>query len=259
MPHSETVDFERVFLSDVSRHYGRRRALSHVTLSCGAGEITGLLGPNGAGKSTLLSLLATLAEPSAGEVRYGDHTAREAGARLRAQIGFLSHDLQLYPELTARENLEFFAALYGLQSPAARAAQALSTAGLAARADDVVEGFSRGMRQRLALERVLLHRPRLVLFDEPFTGLDESSCGALAARLTALRAAGRIIVLATHNLDVVDGVLDRAVLLQSGRLRELGREGALRDRYRAALADGSQRARSAGRARAGTAAGEPPA
>ena len=245
-------------MSDVSRHYGRRRALSHVTLSCGAGEITGLLGPNGAGKSTLLSLLATLAEPSAGEVRYGDRTAREAGARLRAQIGFLSHDLQLYPELTARENLQFFAALYGLKAPAARANDALTTAGLTERADDVVEGFSRGMRQRLALERVLLHRPRLVLFDEPFTGLDESSSGALAARLTALRAAGRIVVLATHDLDLVDGLLDQALLLQAGRLRELGREGALRDRYRAALADGTRSARGAGRAKA-TAAGEPPA
>lgn len=236
MTISDGVDFERVTVSDLSRFYGRRRALSHVTLECLAGEIIGLLGPNGAGKSTLLSVLATLAEPSTGEVRYGRWTARDGGANLRARVGFLSHDLQLYPELSARENLEFFAGLYGLDRPEARAQAALMTAGLEHRADDVVEGFSRGMRQRLALERTLLHMPRLVLFDEPFTGLDEASCGALVDRLRALRAGGHIVVIATHDLDMVDGVLDREVLLRSGRLRSLDYEGTLRERYRLAVA-----------------------
>ena len=240
MPLSDTAEFEQVTVSDVSRVYGRRRALAHVSLTCSAGQIIGVLGPNGAGKSTLLELLSTLTEPSRGEVRYGDRTAREAGAALRAQVGFLSHDLQLYPELSARENLEFFAGLYGLDRPADRVVEALTSAGLADRADDVVEGFSRGMRQRLALERALLHSPRLVLFDEPFTGLDETACEALVTRLRALRAARRIIVLATHDLDVVDGLLDRAVLLRKGRLLELENQGSLRERYRAALADGAR-------------------
>jgi ABC-type multidrug transport system ATPase subunit len=93
------------------------------------------------------------------------------------------------------------------------------------------------MRQRLALERTLLHGPRLVLFDEPFTGLDEASCGALVTRLQQLRAAGSIVVVATHDLDIVDPILDRAILLRSGRLRELGQKGSLRARYRAALAE----------------------
>ncbi len=207
-----------------------------MNLVLSAGEIIGVLGPNGAGKSTLLGVLSTLAELSSGDVRYGDLTASAGGAPLRAQVGFLSHDLQLYPELTARENLEFFAGLYGLDRPAERAHEALAKAGLSERADDIVEGFSRGMRQRLALERTLLHAPRLVLFDEPFTGLDEASCGALVTRLQQLRAAGRIVVLATHDLDIVSQVLDRAVVLRMGRLSELGSEGSLRDRYRAALA-----------------------
>ena len=239
MTTSDGVDFERVLVSDLSRFYGRRRALSHVTFECLAGEIVGLLGPNGAGKSTLLSVLATLAEPSAGEVRYGCWTARDGGASLRARVGFLAHDLQLYPELSARENLEFFAGLYGLDRPGIRAQAALMAAGLKDRADDVVEGFSRGMGQRLALERTLLHGPRLVLFDEPFTGLDEASCGALIDRLRALRADGRIVVVATHDLDMVDGVLDREVLLQAGRLRSLDYEGTLRQRYRLAVSEGS--------------------
>ncbi len=241
MPHSNSFDFDRISVAGVSRHYGRRRALSRVSFDCAAGQIVGLLGPNGAGKSTLLSVLATLAAPSTGSVRYGGVTAGEAGAPLRAHIGFLSHDLQLYPELSARENLEFFAGLHNLDDPRGRAADALVRAGLDDRADDVVEGFSRGMRQRLALERALLHDPRLALFDEPFTGLDEASCGKLVRRLRALGADGRIVLLATHDLDIVDGLLDHALLLRAGRLRPLEGEGTLRDRYRAAVAAGDAR------------------
>lgn len=241
MAPSQNVDFTRVTLTKVSRHYGRRRALSQVNVVLSAGEIIGLLGPNGAGKSTLLGVLSTLSEPSSGEVSYGSLTASEGGAALRAQIGFLSHDLQLYPELTARENLEFFGGLYGLDRVPERAAQALALAHLSARADDVVDGFSRGMRQRLALERALLHEPRLVLFDEPFTGLDEASCEALLARLAQLRVAGCIVLVATHDLDIVDPLLDRALLMRTGRLRELGSSGSLRARYRAALAEAPAR------------------
>ncbi|MEE2638740.1 MAG: ABC transporter ATP-binding protein [Acidobacteriota bacterium] len=237
-PSSHSLDFEQVVVDDVSRFYGRRRALSHVTFECAAGQLLGLLGPNGAGKSTLLSVLATLTEPSEGEVHYGSLRAADAGSGLRRHIGFLSHDLQLYPELSARENLVFFGGLYGVSSPHHKADEALATAGLTDRADDVVEGFSRGMRQRLALERTLLHDPRLLLLDEPFTGLDEASCAALIRRLRDLRELKRIVVLATHDLDTVDGLLDRAMLLRAGRLHWLDDEGTLRDRYRAALAEG---------------------
>jgi heme exporter protein A len=229
-----SLDFDRVVVADVSRHYGRRRALSRVTLRCEAGEILGLLGPNGAGKSTLLAILATLLAPSAGEVQYGTHTARDAGPELRAQIGLLGHDLYLYPELTARENLEFFASLYGLPNRAARVEEGLARAGLADRAGDVVSGYSRGMRQRLALERALLHRPRLLLLDEPFTGLDDRSATALVERLRELRARRHLVVVATHDLDVAEGLLDRAAILREGRLVVVEEaRGSLRDRYRA--------------------------
>jgi heme exporter protein A len=229
-------DFDCVTVSDVSRAYGRRRALNRVSASFASGEIVGLLGPNGAGKSTLLGLLSTLIEPSSGEVRYGGKTAREAGPALRARLGLLAHELQLYPELTARENLEFFAGLYGLSEPPRSAAAALSRAGLSDRADDIVQGFSRGMRQRLALERALQHEPRLVLLDEPFTGLDEPSSRALADRLCQLRADRRVVVLATHDLEAVDGLLDRALVLRDGRVVALADSGgSLRERYRAGL------------------------
>ena len=108
------LDFTRLAAIDLGRHFGRRKALTHVTFECQAGEIVGLLGPNGAGKSTLLAILATLLAPSTGRVEYGTATAQMAGAALRARLGLLGHDLYLYPELTARENLTFFARLYGV-------------------------------------------------------------------------------------------------------------------------------------------------
>src|SRR5204863_1547235 len=125
--------------------------------------------PNGAGKSTLLGVLSTLLAPSSGQIAYGGHGLR-AGAPLRARIGVLGHDLFLYPELTARENLRFFADLHGVPNPDARVTAALVQAVLETRADEPVSTFSRGMRQRVALERALIHAPRLLLLDEPFTG-----------------------------------------------------------------------------------------
>ena len=230
------LEFDQVTIDDVSRHYGRRRALSHVSLTVASGELLALLGPNGAGKSTLLGLVATLVRPSTGAVRFGNHTAAEGGLALRRQIGFLSHELHLYSELTARENLEFVGALYNLDDPARLAGEALERAGLDGR-DDLVEGFSRGMRQRLALERTLLHRPQLVLLDEPFTGLDEPSALTLGERLGVLRAERRIVIVATHDLEVVDGLVDRAVVLQNGRMTELNANGtSLRERYREEIA-----------------------
>ena len=130
----------------------------------------------------------------------------------------LGHDLFLYPELTARENLVFFARLYGLPDAEAVAQARLARAGLADRGDDLVLGFSRGMRQRVALERALLHDPRLVLLDEPFTGLDQASTAALVARLRERQQAGCILVIATHDLDVADGLLSRAIYLKNGRI-----------------------------------------
>ena len=229
-------DFETLSVVDLARHYGRRKALSQVNFTCGAGDIIGLLGPNGAGKSTLLNILATLISPSRGRVEYGDRTAAEGGAEVRGRIGMLGHELFLYPELTARENLVFFAQLYGLPDVRAVAQASLARAGLADRGDDLVSGFSRGMRQRVALERALLHEPRLVLLDEPFTGLDQASTAALVARLRERQQAGCILVMATHDLDVADGLLSRAIYLKNGRLVGTDSDShGLSERYRLAI------------------------
>ena len=229
-------DFDHLTIDDVSRYYGRRRALSHVSFGLQPGELVGLLGPNGAGKSTLLGVLAALIRPSSGRVIYGNYSGSRSTSALRESIGFLSHDLQLYAELTARENLEFFAGLYGLDNPPERATSALSRAGLERRENDVVDSYSRGMRQKLALERTLLHDPRLILLDEPFTGLDEMATVALTDRLLDLKKSGCMVLVATHDLDIAEGFVDRSVMLRNGKMVELeGESGSLRDRYRATL------------------------
>jgi heme exporter protein A len=178
-------------------------------------------------------MLATLLRPTSGAIQFGSLDPGAHGPVLRGRIGVLGHDLFLYPELTAQENLAFFASLYQLADASARAARALEHAGLADRANDGVSGFSRGMRQRVALERALIHDPRLALLDEPFTGLDDASAAALVSRLRSLRDNGVIIILATHDLELADGLIDEAVFLRDGRVAStMSRPQGLRSAYR---------------------------
>jgi heme exporter protein A len=233
------MGFDLVETRDVSRHFGRRRALARVSLTLRAGEIVGLFGPNGAGKSTLIGVLSTVLRATSGDIHYGGRPAAAWGDELRAHIGVLGHDLFLYGDLTARENLEFFGRLYGLDRDGGlerRVAGALGHARLEDRAGDRVNEFSRGLRQRLALERALLHAPRLVLLDEPFTGLDDESASLLAVRLRSLKDAGAIVLMATHDFESAEGVVDRAVGVRAGKARELPASGGpLRARYQHAM------------------------
>lgn len=226
-----SIDFQQIALAKVSRHFGRRKAVSQVSFTAGRGDILGLLGPNGAGKSTLIGMMATLVTPSAGSIHYDQYESTTGGADLRARIGLLGHELHLYPELTAKANLAFFASLYGLSDDVAGA---LECAGLSERAEDPVSTFSRGMRQRLALERALLHQPRLVLLDEPFTGLDDRAVRIVAERLKQLAAAGAIVVLATHDLELAEGLISRMAIIRGGKLiADAPSAPELRQQYRA--------------------------
>jgi heme ABC exporter ATP-binding subunit CcmA len=229
------VDFDSLTFTDVTRNFGRRRALNRVSLTCRAGELVALIGPNGAGKSTLLAIAATLLKPSSGQVLFGTLAAAAAGAAVRARIGLLAHDLFIYPELSARENLMFFAALHGVANVGPLVDQALARANLADRRDDPVSSFSRGMRQRLAIERALLHAPRLLLLDEPFTGLDDAAVRATGERLRQARDAGAIVVVTTHDLEAIEPLADRALVLAAGRVTPIDdAPGGLRERYRRA-------------------------
>jgi heme exporter protein B len=216
-PGNLAGDLDRLAFDAVTVDYGRSRVLSRVSFSCAAGTITGLFGPNGAGKTTLLRLASGRARPSRGQVVYGDE-AGQPSAAMRGRIGWLGHDPGLYPELTATENLRFFAGLHRVAGPDARVAEAIDRAHLRDRAGDPVGRFSRGMRQRVGLERALIAAPRLVLLDEPFTGLDDTSSQALRARLAELRAGGAIVLLSTHDPAWVADLLDAAVVLRGGRL-----------------------------------------
>ena len=237
------MDFDSLTFTDVTRNFGRRRALNRVSLTCRAGELVALIGPNGAGKSTLLAIAATLLKPSSGQVLYGTQPASGAGAAVRARIGLLAHDLFIYPELSAHENLSFFAELHDVANSRSLVEEALARANLLDRRDDPVSSFSRGMRQRLAIERALLHAPRLLLLDEPFTGLDDDAVRATSERLRRVRDDGAIVLVTTHDLEAIEPLADRALVVTAGRVTALeafgsrapGAEpGGLRERYRRA-------------------------
>lgn len=209
-----------IVLTGLSKAYGFRPVLRGIDLEIRRGECVALLGANGSGKSTLLRLLCGLTKPSSGTIHVGGwQIPREIDA-VRAQIGLVSHKPLVYDTLTARENLNFFARLYHL--PAAERADRvdglLRRVGLHRRADDLVRSFSRGMLQRLSIARALLHQPDVLLFDEPYTGLDQEAAAALDALIAEAQADSRTMVLTTHELGRAAALATRAVILSRGRI-----------------------------------------
>jgi heme exporter protein A len=226
--------FDAIDVAKVSRVYGQKRALHAVDLRIAAGESIALVGPNGAGKSTLVGILATMVVPSTGEVRYG---GRPADAEIRRAIGVVAHESLLYGDLTGRENLRFFAALYGVGDPRSAADEALRRVALDEQAADrATRTYSRGMLQRLALARALIHRPQLLLLDEPFTGLDRQGIDLLRRLLAEERARGAMLVVVTHDFDAAADLVDRVLVLDRGRVTIDERVGSdprlLLDAYR---------------------------
>lgn len=200
--------------------FGLLPVLRQIDLDVPRGQFLALLGPNGSGKSTLLRLIAGLSRPTAGVIRVGGWALPRQAERVRPQIGLVSHKALLYENLTAYENLRFFARLYNLP----RAEQhthvfaMLDRVGLKKRAYDLVRTFSRGMLQRLTIARALLHNPAVLLFDEPFTGLDQSAAATLDALLEDAHDGQRTLLLTTHQLDRAAHLADRVVILNRGRV-----------------------------------------
>ena len=196
--------------------FGDRRAVDRVDVDLAAGECLAVLGPNGAGKSTLLRMLATLLRPEAGELSVCGAPLPDRAIRARAEIGYLGHDPLVYLDLTARQNLELYADLYGLEDAPARITEGLDRVGLLARSFDPVRTFSRGMAQRLGLARALLHRPRLLLLDEPYAGLDAAGARLLDGVIGDLGAA-RGAVMITHEVERGVAMAGRVLVLRAGR------------------------------------------
>jgi len=195
---------------------GLRRSFGGLDLAVRPGEAVVVAGPNGAGKTTLLRILAGLMRPEAGEVRVLGHPVRGESSAGRRGIGFVSHQSLLYDDLTLTQNLTFAARLYRLARPGEAARAALEVAGLASRADESPRRLSRGMTQRAAIARALIHGPRVLLLDEPFTALDAESAERLRSDLAAGLAAGLGMVIVTHRLGEVWGVATRIAVLAEG-------------------------------------------
>ncbi len=207
--------------------FGAQVALDGIDLDLPAGTFLTLVGPNGAGKTTLLRMLAGLSRPSGGELRVLGVVPGPSAAALRARVGLVSHESQLYADLSADENLRFFASLYGVPDPEERIDAALAQVELRARRGDPVRVFSRGMTQRLSIARALLHEPSLLLFDEPTTGLDDRAVGIMVDLLAELHDGARTLILTTHRLDVGLRVADRVAVQARGRIVHEAEAGAI--------------------------------
>ena len=208
----------RIQFSEVEKRYGMRLALRGVSLEIAAGECVALVGHNGSGKTTLLKIAAQLTQPSRGKIAF---FSKENGVPLdevKSRVGMVGHHTLLYEEMTAEENLIFFAKLFGLADPAEKARQALQPVGLTGRATDLVRTFSRGMRQRLSIARALIASPGLLLFDEAGTGLDPEGQQWLGATIQQLHDSGCTIMMSTHGRNETQSAVTRAIRLDGGKI-----------------------------------------
>jgi len=214
-----TVDFERVEARGLVKMYGSTRALAGVTAAFEPSCVTVVEGPNGSGKTTLLGVLSTLVRPTRGEVRYGEHVSAAAA---RGRIGLLAHAAMVYPDLSGRENLMLFARLSSVIDERRRISELVERFEIGAWLDRPARTYSRGQLQRVALARAVVHAPRLLLLDEPSTGLDARSVERLVTVVEEERARGTIVVLVTHDAAFADRLADRRVRLERGRVAEAG-------------------------------------
>jgi heme exporter protein A len=214
-----------------TRALGRRfagvRALHALDLTVHAGEAVAVFGPNGAGKSTLLRLLATLLRPTAGALRLFERPVNDGGASARRRVGFLSHQSFLYPDLTPAENLDFYAHMFRVSKPVERVRALIERVGLTGWAHRPVRTLSRGLEQRCALARALVHEPDLLLLDEPFTGLDVDASTMLAGMLREAHASGTTLLMTTHDMARGLEICRRALILTRGRLMWDGPIGSM--------------------------------
>ena len=217
-PASPPTPAPAVQVAGLGKDYGDRRVLYGLDLRLEWGEIAALFGANGAGKTTLLRILAGLARPDAGRIAIAGRPLSRRNDAARRLVGFAGHDTMLYSDLTGAENLAFYARLYGIKQPAGRIREVLERVGLSDRANRRVRTYSHGMRQRLSLARAILHRPSVLLLDEPESGLDAAGVAMLGELLRDWAASGKSALLTTHNAGIGQAWAQRILTLSGGRI-----------------------------------------
>ena len=201
------------------KRFGPKTVLRGLDFRVETGQFVALLGPNGAGKTTFLRILASLARPTLGQVSIAGYSLPHQAAEVRRQLGVVSHQPLLYGDLSAEENLRFYGRMYGIDRLEGRISEVLDLIGLNARRRDVVRTFSRGMQQRLAIGRAILHDPQVLLLDEPHTGLDQDACEMLDTVLRQVGASGRTVLMTSHDLARAAGLAERFDVLSRGRIQ----------------------------------------
>jgi heme exporter protein A len=213
---SPTAPVAIIEVRKLVKRFGLKTVLRGLEFRVAPGEFVALLGPNGAGKTTFLRILASLSRPTLGDVRIAGHRLPEQAAAVRRKLGVVSHQPLLYGDLTAEENLRFYGCMYGITGLKERLDQVLELVGLSSRRRDLVRTFSRGMQQRLAIGRAVLHDPEVMLFDEPHTGLDQDACVMLDNVLREVAARGRTVVMTSHDLARAADLASRFDVLSRG-------------------------------------------
>lgn len=217
MEKNAKLDLPRLAVSGVVKTYDQRMIIDHLDLTIFGGEVCLLVGANGVGKTTLLRILATLTRPTAGEIHYAP-LEEKAALPYRRRIGYVGHHVMLYDDLTAYENLMHYARLYALSNPAARIRLLIEQVGLLPFKDKGIRTYSRGMQQRLSLARALLHDPTILLFDEPYTGLDAESSDFLDQKIQELQSPERILLIAVHQPKQLWSLATHIAWLKEGRI-----------------------------------------
>jgi len=207
-----------ITISKLVKSFGSRVVLRDINLEIPAGQFVTMMGANGAGKTTLLNMIATLSKATMGQILIAGMDARQNAAYIRRYIGLVSHKTLLYDDLSAEQNLAFYAKMYDLENRSERIETVLNQVGLWGRQKDPVRTYSRGMQQRLAIARSILHDPPILLLDEPDTGLDQHAVGMLGQLLAAVDADRRTVLMTSHNLERSLTLGDRVLILSNGRI-----------------------------------------
>jgi len=237
MQHKSVISIKRLV-----KRFGAKNVLRGLDFEAQQGEFVAILGPNGAGKSTFLRILSSLTKPTFGEINVAGYQLPAQAAAVRSRLGVVTHLPLLYGDLTAAENLRFYGRMYALKNIDQRVEEILEMVGLSHRGHDLVRTFSRGMQQRLAIGRAIIHDPEVMLFDEPHTGLDQDACDMLDGLLRSVAARGRTVIITSHDLARVEDLAQRFDVLSHGVIKSslnrasLGNMNLL-EFYRSALAE----------------------